>query len=134
QMVVSSSAAGRCTRCWSFLLFADLSAAGCQTLLPAETMETTGSLAPAGPQNDTDWRHEVEAAGALYRPHPDNGQAAIRYAQALRAIGERTQASAVLEQASIRNANDASVLGAYGRALADAGKHAQALEVLSRAP
>src|SRR5204862_1566730 len=58
---------------------------------------------------------------------------AIRYARALRAIGERAQASAVLEQASIKHANNKTVLGAYGRALADAGNYAQALEVLSRA-
>ena len=40
---------------------------------------------------------------------------------------------AVLEQASMHNAGNMALLGAYGRALADAGKHEQALEVLNRA-
>src|SRR5690606_6053612 len=40
---------------------------------------------------------------------------------------------AVLEQASIHNPKNRMVLGAYGRALADVGSFAQALDVLSRA-
>jgi Flp pilus assembly protein TadD len=40
---------------------------------------------------------------------------------------------AVLEQAAIQNANDKSLLGAYGRALADVGNYTQAFDVLSRA-
>src|SRR5439155_26743158 len=55
------------------------------------------------------------------------------YARVLRAIGQRAQASAVLEQASIVNPNNRALLGAYGRALADTGNNAQALEVLARA-
>jgi Flp pilus assembly protein TadD len=39
----------------------------------------------------------------------------------------------VLEQASMRNPTNTAVLGAYGRALADVGRYAQALDVLSRA-
>src|SRR5207302_7260615 len=42
-------------------------------------------------------------------------------------------AVAVLEQASIQNPRHPGVLGAYGRALADAGNYRQALEVLGRA-
>ena len=40
---------------------------------------------------------------------------------------------AVLEQASIRNSRNLSLLGAYGRALADAGQYQQALSTLDRA-
>ena len=68
-----------------------------------------------------------------YRANPRDAEAAIRYAQALRAIGQRAQAAAVLEQATIQNPHDQAVLGAYGRALADNGNYAQALEVLNRA-
>ena len=39
----------------------------------------------------------------------------------------------MLEQASIHNPHNQAVLGAYGRALADAGNYEQALEVLNRA-
>ena len=55
------------------------------------------------------------------------------YARGLRATDQRAQAVAVLEQASIRNPTNMPLLGAYGRALAEAGDLNQALEVLGRA-
>ena len=48
-------------------------------------------------------------------------------------IGQRSQAVAVLEQASIQNPKHMGLLGAYGRALADVGNYKQALDVLGRA-
>ena len=59
--------------------------------------------------------------------------AALAYAQALQALGERAQAVSVLQQASMRNPSNNALLGGYGRALADVGNYGQALEVLSRA-
>ena len=44
-----------------------------------------------------------------------------RYGQALRATGQRAQAAAVLEQATIANPGNKALLAAYGRALADNG-------------
>jgi Flp pilus assembly protein TadD len=93
----------------------------------------TGSVASESAPADGDWRHEVQAAGDLYKANPGNGAIAMRYARALRAIGQRAQAAAVLEQVSIRDPKNRAVLGAYGRALADTGNYAQALEVLNRA-
>ncbi len=105
--------------------------AGCTT---TQSTETTGSLGAASvPRNEAEWRRESEILGARYRAKPDDPQTAIHYAQALRAIGQRSQAVAVLEQASIRNPRNNSLLGAYGRALADVGNYPQALDVLSRA-
>ena len=57
----------------------------------------------------------------------------MRYAQALRKTGQRAQAVAILEKASIESPHNKAVLGAYGRALADAGNYDQALQVLDRA-
>jgi Flp pilus assembly protein TadD len=106
-------------------------AAACTT---TQSADTTGSLAaPAVPHSEADWRREADIWGARYRAKPDDAQAAIQYAQALRATGQRSQAAAVLEQASIRNPKNRRVLGAYGRALADVGNYAQALDVLGRA-
>jgi Flp pilus assembly protein TadD len=51
----------------------------------------------------------------------------------LRATGQRAQAAAVLETAALHNPNNKPLLGAYGRALADAGSLKQALDVLERA-
>jgi Flp pilus assembly protein TadD len=105
--------------------------AGCTT---TRSTETTGAIAPPGPNySESEWRRELQAAGELYKANPRNGEAAIRYARALRAIGQRAQAAAVLEQASIHDSKNRAVLGAYGRALADAGNYTQAFEVLNRA-
>ena len=102
----------------------------CQTTSP---FETTGSIAPGASAGEADWRRSVEAWGQRYRANPNDADAAINYAAALRGNGQRAQAVAVLEQASIANPNHMGVLGAYGRALADVGNYNQALEVPNRA-
>jgi Flp pilus assembly protein TadD len=108
--------------------------AGCQT---TQNTETTGSLpiasVPAADRSDADWRRDVQVYGEKYRANPAKIDVAMQYAQALRATGQRAQAVAVLERASLENPHDKAVLGAYGRALAEAGNLDQALEVLERA-
>jgi Flp pilus assembly protein TadD len=107
-----------------------LASAGCSST----STDRTGSIAARSePRTEAEWRREMEVMGERYRRNPRDAQAAVRYAQALRTIGQRVQAAAVLEQASIHNPNDRALLGAYGRALADSGRFQQALEVLSRA-
>jgi Flp pilus assembly protein TadD len=98
--------------------------AGCKTSQPGET---TASLA------DADRQHSLAAWGERYRTDPNDAEAALRYARALRANGLRAQAVAVLERAATQNPRDRGLLGAYGRALADAGHYRQALDVLDRA-
>src|SRR6185503_17174 len=105
--------------------------AGCNT---TGGPETTGSLnVGSAPRTDADWRRVAEVWGERYRKDEKDTQAAINYAQALRATGQRAQAVAVLEQSSIANPQEKPLLGAYGRALADVGRYQQALEVLNRA-
>ncbi|HEY4403482.1 MAG TPA: tetratricopeptide repeat protein [Xanthobacteraceae bacterium] len=101
----------------------------------ARLPETTGSLAAASPApaSEDEGRRAVEAWGERYQANSGDPQVAIHYARALRATGQRAQAVAVLEQASLRNERNMEVLGAYGRALADVGNFQQALDVLSRA-
>jgi Flp pilus assembly protein TadD len=109
-----------------------IATAGCQTTQTAT--DTTGSLAlaPAN-QPDATWRRDVEVYGQEYRADPTKVGPALRYAQALRATGQRAQAVAVLERLAMENPNNRVVLGEYGRALAEAGNYDQALEVLGRA-
>ena len=57
----------------------------------------------------------------------------LRYGQALRATGQRAQAVAVFEQATIAHPGNKALLAGYGRALADNGNFQQAFDVLSRA-
>jgi Flp pilus assembly protein TadD len=105
--------------------------AGCQT---TQGPATTGSLtlAPAD-RPEADWRADIQVYGAKYRADPSNAEVALRYAQALRATGQRAQAVAILEAVSIKNSGNKVVLGEYGRALADDGDYEQALEVFDRA-
>src|ERR1700682_1202014 len=81
------------------LLAAALASAvdGCQTTQP---IEATGSLGSAAAQATTDWKRSADAWGERYRANPNDPQAAINYATALRGNGQRSQAVAVLEQAS----------------------------------
>ena len=96
--------------------------------------EVTGSIGEAPVQmSDAEWRQQADSLAARYRAEPDNANAAIAYARALRATGQRAQATAVLQQTSIRNPKDKAVLGAYGRALADAGRFSEALDILGKA-
>jgi Flp pilus assembly protein TadD len=93
----------------------------------------TGSIRNPFATAETNPRSEVERLGEEYRSKPGDAQSAIAYAQALRRTDQPEQAVAVLEQATIKNPNHKTLAGEYGRALADAGRLQQALEVLSRA-
>jgi Flp pilus assembly protein TadD len=109
-------------------------AAGCGTLQQAGlTTGATAAPSQATPATPADPRQAMELWGERYRANPRDATAAVNYAQALRQIGQRAQAVAVLEQASIHNTGSMELAGAYGRALADVGKHEQALQVLNRA-
>jgi Flp pilus assembly protein TadD len=103
---------------------------GCKT---TGSTDTTGSIASPSQRSETEWRGEAQTLGEKFRADPRDPDVAIRYAQALRATGQRTQAAAVLETAALHNPNHKPLLGAYGRALADTGSFKQALEVLERA-
>src|SRR6266704_2238915 len=78
------------------------------------------------------WR-SVEPYGDRYRANPKDAEAALAYGQALRATGQRAQAVAVLEQATIAHPGNKALLAGYGRALADNGNSQAAFDVLSRA-
>jgi Flp pilus assembly protein TadD len=101
---------------------------GCKTTQPTET---TASLGVAGAGED--WRRSAPRWAERYRTDPNDADAAVNYARALRANGQRVQAVAVLEQAWSQHPKDRGVLGAYGRALADLGRYKQALAVLDHA-
>jgi Flp pilus assembly protein TadD len=112
------------------------SIAGCSSV--ASRIETTGSTSPAPtaaatPRSEADWRRAADSLAARYRANPRDARLALDYAQALRASGQRTQAAAVLEQASLNDPHNKAVLGAYGRSLADVGRLKQALDVLEKA-
>jgi Flp pilus assembly protein TadD len=104
---------------------------GCQTM-----SDVTGSItskAEPAPSADADPRRAVDAYGERYRANPKDPDAALAYGQALRATGQRSQAVAVFEQATISHPGNKALLAGFGRALADNGNFQQAFDVLSRA-
>jgi len=102
---------------------------GCKTM-----GDITGSLtSKSDTAGETDPRRAAEVYGERYRTNPRDAEAALRYGTALRANGQRAQAAAVLEQASLAHPGNKQLLAAYGRALADNGNFQQAFDVLSRA-
>lgn len=112
---------------------------GCKTM--SDITGSIGSKAEAGPNPgssanasaDADPRRSVDVYGERYRANPKDVDAALRYGQALRATGQRAQAVAVFEQATIANSGNKALLAGYGRALADNGNSQRAFDVLSRA-
>jgi Flp pilus assembly protein TadD len=103
---------------------------GCQT---DSASDITGSLGKTETNRAADTRREVDSYGDRFRANPKDTEAALRYGTALRAAGQRAQAVAVLEQATIAHPDDKALLAGYGRALADNGNFQQAFDVLSRA-
>lgn len=113
----------------ALVVFLAAAGAGCGTFQPGAM--TTGSVATQDTPSDP--REAAQVWGERHRANPRDPTIAVQYAQALRSIGQRAQAVAVLERASIQNPSNMELLGAYGRALADAGNYQQAFDVLNRA-
>jgi Flp pilus assembly protein TadD len=115
--------------------------AGCKSVALGDVTGSTGGMfgsrksaeVTSEPRTEEEWRRETKAASEHYRANPSSPGAAMRYAEALRHSGQRAQAAAVLQRASISNPHDKRLLGAYGRALADTGDLTKALDILSRA-
>jgi Flp pilus assembly protein TadD len=100
--------------------------------------KTMGDIAPSltansAPAAETDPRRAAEVYGERYRANPKDAEAALGYGLALRATGQRAQAAAVLEQATLASPGNKQLLAAYGRSLADNGSFQKAFDVLSRA-
>jgi Flp pilus assembly protein TadD len=103
----------------------------CQTIDPSDITGAIGGKSASGQPSDP--RRDVETYRDRYRANPKDSDVALQYARALRASGERSQAVAVLEQASIANPGNKVLLAGYGRALMDNGNFQQAFDVLSQA-
>jgi Flp pilus assembly protein TadD len=104
---------------------------GCQT---AGLSDVTGSLGDKPEaSHSADARQDVEVYGDRFRANPKDTEAALQYGKALRAEGQRAQAVAVLEKATITDPGNKALLAGYGRALADNGDFQAAFDVLTRA-
>jgi Flp pilus assembly protein TadD len=96
--------------------------------------DITGSLGEkAEKSHAAEPSHGVEFYRDRFAANPDDADAALQYGKALRAAGQRPQAVAVLEKATLAHPSDKALIAGYGRALADNGNFQQAFDVLSRA-
>ena len=107
---------------------------GCQTSGPSDITGSIGSIGEkAEASRSANPRQDIATARDRHRANPKDADAALQYGKALRANGQKSQAVAVLEQASIANPGNRALLAGYGRALADNGNFQQAFDVLGRA-
>jgi Flp pilus assembly protein TadD len=103
----------------------------CQTAGPPDVTGALGEKTEASSAADP--RRDLELYRDRFRDNPKDADAALQYGKALRVTGQRSQAVAVLEQATMANPSNKALLAGYGRALADNGNFQQAFDVLSRA-
>ena len=103
--------------CQSASLLSSLSSNLTDNLPSFSSASAPQPAATPAPKSEDDFRREAETLGERYRANPNDVQAAIAYAQALRSSGQRNQATSVLEQASLQRPRNKALLGAYGRAL-----------------
>lgn len=85
------------------------------------------------PRSQQEWRNVAATWGKRYNANSGNQVAALNYARALRALDQKTQAVAILQQAAIHAPKDMTVLAAYGKGLIDVGRAKEAAEVLASA-
>jgi Flp pilus assembly protein TadD len=103
--------------------------AGCK-----DNGDVTGSINASQtlPAGDEELRAYADTWAKKYDSSPGEKVASINYARALRALTQFAQAEAVMQSAAVKAPKDFDILGAYGKALADAGRLDQAKDVLSR--
>jgi len=78
-------------------------------------------------------RSTTDRVGAAYERSPKDAATGMRYASMLMMGGRNEQALAVMQQVTIHNPTDRTVLAAYGKALAAAGQLEKALDAIQRA-
>ncbi len=118
----------------ALILSACLMAGGCQN---TSLSDVTGSISvPQNrpmPTSEPELRRYTEDLGRRYDANPESKNTAIAYAKGLRALTQYAQAVAVMQRLAAKYPKDLEVLGAYGKALADAGRLQEAANVLSHA-
>ena len=127
-----AAAANRLFIALSTSLALALVTSGC-TVPGSDSLASLSQGSPPPPAADQGrLRAYAEEMAPRYAAHPDDKVIAIRYAIALRGLTRYAQAVAVLQALAVKNPHDMAVLGAYGKALADAGRLQEASEVLER--
>jgi Flp pilus assembly protein TadD len=106
---------------------------GCNKTSFSDVTGSIGASSAALPTDEGALRQFAEEWGRRYDRNPKDKMTAMTYAKALHALDQNAQAVAVMQGLAIQYPEDMKVLGAYGKALADAGRLKQAAEVLQKA-
>lgn len=114
-------------------IVATIGVSGCSKTVNDATGAIGASSAATLPKEDGALRRFAEDWGRRYDARPKDKATALTYARALHALDQNAQAVAVLQGLAIQNPEDMKVLGAYGKALADAGRLKEAADILTRA-
>ena len=120
-------------RSFATIVIAALAVSGCKTL---GDNPITGSISsPAMPvaNSEAGWRAIADKWRPIYDKSPQDATAALNLGHALRMLHQGSQAVAVLQNAAVKNSRNQTLLGEYGRALAENGNLDMALEVLGKA-
>ena len=115
----------------AFAALVAMSLAGCKSI---SMNDVTGSIGNDRlPATQDSLRAYSEELGKKFEADPGNKTAAMNYARALKGLSQFNQAAAVLQTCLLRHPADKEVAGAYGKALADAGRLQEAVPVLAGA-
>ena len=95
-------------------------------------LSTAASEVPPPPSETAALRAYVARIEPKYAANPEDRVIAMHYATALRGLTQHAQAVAVLQRIAVKYPHDLTVLAAYGKALADAGRLQEASSVLER--
>lgn len=120
-------------RLFAAALAALLALSGCNKTSLGDITGSIGRRSTTLPKDESELRQFAEEWGQRYERNPKDKTTAMTYAKALHALDQNAQAVAVLQGLAITYPDDMKVLGAYGKALADAGRVGQAAEILQKA-
>ncbi len=131
-MVIAVRRRSSCAALASVLALS-LAAAGCTVpgAGPLPDVAIGGPPQVPPPADEAGLRAYAAEMAPRYAANPDDKAVALRYATALRGLTQHAQAVAVLQRLAAKNPHDLTVLGAYGKALADAGRLQEASDVLA---
>ncbi|NND50033.1 MAG: tetratricopeptide repeat protein, partial [Rhizobiales bacterium] len=104
------------------------------SILGGCTTSVTNPLSPvATATSQADAVGEAARYAKLYKQRPGDLATGFRFASALQSIGSNDRAIEVLGEVANNNLDNRDAISAYGKALAEAGRGAEANQVLARA-
>ena len=105
---------------------------GCKSLSLSDMTASIAKPATEPPSAPEDLQRYTQAWEKRYDSRPHDKETALAFARGLRAQGHYDQAVAIVQKLALKNPDDLEILSSYGKALADAGRLAEAAEALKQ--